>query len=273
MDHRPVTRGPAHPQRQPPNPLLGGLDQVSTRVVLQRDREAPHLTDRLGHPLEQLRPVLHQPLRPEEPTRLLIGEEREHDVPRRHDPVPLEPPSHRQGHRHHVLHVDSPTPPHVAVLHRPRERVHRPLRRISGHHVQMPMHQQRPTRPIRPRQPGDHIPPPLGPRLHVRRLVPHLSQLLGHPLRRRPLPDHRRGIPGVRRIDPDQLTGQLHDLVLRHQQPRTISHVTHAAFLPPLPPPAPLQTPPDFGLRERSCNLCTHHGEQPKDRVAEWQTR
>ena len=90
--------GPAAgPQPHPGDALLGGLDQVDAPVLAQRQREAADLPDRLGAPLEQVGPVLDQPLRPVRAARLLVGDEREHDVARRHHPVPLEARGRRRA--------------------------------------------------------------------------------------------------------------------------------------------------------------------------------
>ena len=142
VQERPVPRRPAGPQPHPAQALLGGLDQVHPLVV-DRQREAPDLTDGLGAAVEQVGPVLDEPLRAQGAARLLVREEREDQVPRRHHAVAAELPGDRDHHRVHVLHVDRAAAPHVAVLHRPGERVHRPLRRLGGHHVQMTVDEQR----------------------------------------------------------------------------------------------------------------------------------
>jgi hypothetical protein len=111
--------------------------------------------------LEQLRPVLHQPLRAEQAAGLLVGEEREHEVARRHDPFALEVPRQGQRHADHVLHVDRAASPHVPVLHGTGERVHGPLGGVGGHDVEVTVDEQRAPAGIRAGQPGDHVASPL----------------------------------------------------------------------------------------------------------------
>ena len=80
---------PGHAARAQPHPaqaLLRGLDEVDPLLV-QREREAADLADRLGAALEEVGPVLHQPLRAERAARLLVRDEGEDDVARRHDAV------------------------------------------------------------------------------------------------------------------------------------------------------------------------------------------
>ena len=154
VQERPVPRPAAGPQPHPRDALLRRLDEVDAPVLGQGQGEPTDLTDRLGAAREQVRPVAHQPLRPVGPAGLLVGQEGEDDVPRRHDPVALEPPRDRDHHRDHVLHVDRAAPPHVAVLDGPGERMHRPLTRVGRHHVEMPVHEQRVPARIRPRAPG-----------------------------------------------------------------------------------------------------------------------
>ena len=86
VQERPVPRHPARPQPHPAQALLRRLDQVEPLLV-DREREPADLPDRLGAPREEVRPVLHQPLRAERPTRLLVGDEREDEVARRHHAV------------------------------------------------------------------------------------------------------------------------------------------------------------------------------------------
>ena len=76
-----------HREPHPVHALLGGLDQVEPQVLVDGEREAADLADRLRHALEQLRVVVDQVPRAEHAARLLVGEEGEHDVARGLRPV------------------------------------------------------------------------------------------------------------------------------------------------------------------------------------------
>ncbi len=174
----------------------------------------PDLADGLGAALEEVRPVLDEPLRPERAARLLVGEEGEDEVARRHDAVAAEPAGDRDHHRVHVLHVDRAAAPHVAVLHRTGERVHRPLRRLGGHDVEVPVDEQRATLAVRPGQPAEDVRCAGRARVEDLHLVPDLGELPRDVLRRLPLPDRALRLAGVGGVDRDELRGQLDDLVL-----------------------------------------------------------
>ncbi len=130
---------PARPRAEQPHPrhpLLGGLDQVepalSPVAARHRQREPADLADRLGDPGEQVGPVLDEPVRAVLAAVLLVGDEGEHQVPRRDDAGPFEVAGDRDHHPDHVLHVDRAAAPHVAVR-RPHRRTgarsSRPVRR------------------------------------------------------------------------------------------------------------------------------------------------
>lgn len=78
-----------------------------------------------------------------EATGLLIGGVAENDGTVGDGSGPGPGPDDREHHRVEVLHVDSAAAPHVAVPNLAAERVDPPVRRLRGHHVEMPVDQQR----------------------------------------------------------------------------------------------------------------------------------
>ncbi len=167
VDHRPVPGAAARGQPHPHHPLLRGLDQVEppfTAVAARHgQREAADLADRLGDAVEQVGPVVDQPFAAVLAAGLLVGDEREHQVARRHDARAFEVPGDRDDHADHVLHVDRAAAPHVAVLDRAGERVHAPVRRLGGHHVEVAVQQQRSAVGVGAREPANTLPRPGAP--------------------------------------------------------------------------------------------------------------
>ena len=165
VDQHPVSGAAARGQPHPPHGLLRRLDEVeptfTALAARHRQREAADLADRLGHSLEQVGPVIHQPLAAVLAAGLLVGQEREHQVARWDDASAFEVPGDRDHHADHVLHVDRAAAPHVAVLEGTGERVHAPVRRLGGHHVEVPVQHQGPARGVRALQPGEDIAPGL----------------------------------------------------------------------------------------------------------------
>lgn len=172
---------------------------------------------------------------------LLVGQEREDDIPRRGKAVPLEPPGDCEAHGQHVLHVDRAPTPHIAVLHGTGERVHGPLGGVRRHNVQVPMHQQPATRRVGAGQPSDDVAAPrMVPGFHVGDVVPDLTELARYELGGDTLPDKGLGVARVGGVDADQVTGQADDLVLGPLQPRVVISAgdilvvcAHQAFLSP----------------------------------------
>ena len=152
VDHRPVPGAAAGGEAHPHHALLGGLDQVERALAAvaarHRQRESADLADRLGDALEQVGPVLDQPLAAVLAAGLLVGDEREHQVARRDDAGAFEVPGDRDHHADHVLHVDRAAAPHVAVLDGTGERVHAPVGGLGGHDVEVAVHQQGATRAV-----------------------------------------------------------------------------------------------------------------------------
>ena len=98
------------------------------------------LADRLGAVREQLRPVPYDPLRSPDTARLLVREEREHDVARRGDVVGDQVAQVGQHHADHVLHVDRAPPVQHPVDHVARERVVAPVGGVRGDDVEVSVH-------------------------------------------------------------------------------------------------------------------------------------
>ena len=143
----------------------------------------------------------------------LVGGEREHDVAGRR-PVFAQPLAHhREHHRVHVLHVDRAAAPHAAIRDLPGEWVVPPVRRAGRHHVQVTVHQQARPFAVPTADPGHHA-GSLGMRFQDRRLEAYLGQQAGHVFGGQPLAGAR-VVAGVRRVDPDQVTADVHNLVLR----------------------------------------------------------
>ncbi|CKO31802.1 Uncharacterised protein [Mycobacterium tuberculosis] len=112
---------------------------------------------------------------------LLVGNEREHQIPWRHDSGLTKVAGNHNHHAHHVLHVDRATTPDVAVFDGAGKRVHTPFGRFSRHHIEMPVDQQRAARTIGARQPGEHVAAAGRTGFNVFRLVADFGELLGDP--------------------------------------------------------------------------------------------
>ena len=158
-----MARPPAGGQPHPLHRLLGGLDQVERALAAlaarDRQREPADLTDRLGDAFEQVGPVVDQPFAPVLAAGLLVGHEGEHQVARRDDARSFEGAGDRDHHADHVLHVHRAATPDVAVLERTGERMHAPVRRLGGHHIEVPVQHQGAARGVGTRKPGEHVGP------------------------------------------------------------------------------------------------------------------
>jgi hypothetical protein len=219
-----VAGPPARVQAQPVDPLLGRLDQVEAQVVADRVRVATDLADRLRTPVEQVAVLLDEEPGAVRAPGLLVGGERQHDVARGHHPVAAPPAHDRQHHRVEVLHVDGAPAPQVAVAQLAGERVHRPLRRVGRHHVEVPVHQQRLAGRVGSGDPGDHIRAARG-RLQDRRLDAHLGQSGRDVLGGHPLPGAGGRVTGVGGVDAQQVAAQLDDFPLAARE-------AHRVFIP-----------------------------------------
>nr|BFE58557.1 hypothetical protein GCM10020063_030830 [Dactylosporangium thailandense] len=149
------------------------------------------------------------------PARLLVGDEREHDVAGRYHIVTLELPRDRQRHGHHVLHVDRAASPQVAVADLAGEGRHGPLGRVGRHHIEVTVHEERATLRVGAGQAHDDV-AALGRRLQVHRLETGVGEALGHELRRGALVPAGAVVAGVRGVVPHQCPRQLHDLTHDH---------------------------------------------------------
>ncbi len=185
LQHGSVPRCPARGQPHPGDALLRCLDQVEPAPA-DRGAEPADLANRLGDALEQLGVVVHQPASAPTPARLLVGGEREHHVARP-PPLPQPLPDDGQDHRVHILHVDRAAPPDAAILGLPGERVHPPVGRIRGDHVEMTVDEQAGPRPVLALDP-DHDAGAFRVRLEHGGLQPNLGEQLRDALGRRALP-------------------------------------------------------------------------------------
>ena len=143
VDHGTMARPPASGQAHPGHPLLGGLDEIETKVLVHCVAEPADLSDAFGASLEQLRVGVDEPAGAVPAARLLIREEREDDVARRTAALTQSVAHHGQGHRVHVLHVDRPATPDAAVLHLTGERMNSPVVGVGGHDVEVPVDEER----------------------------------------------------------------------------------------------------------------------------------
>ena len=234
VHHRAVPRLAPGGQPHPLDALLGRLYQVEAALTAVGARhgqgKAADLADRLGDAVEKIGPVVDQPLRPVAAAVLLVGYEREHQIPRRHDAGPPQLPGDDDHHADHVLHVDRAAAPDIAVFDRAGKRVHAPFGRFGRHHVEMPMDQQGATRAVGAREPGEHIAPPGRPGFDVFRLVANLCQLLGDPLSTLGLASCGLGFAGVGGIESDQPADNLDHIIARAGR-TSVSTVT-SPFLP-----------------------------------------
>ena len=211
VQHRAVAGRAARGQPHPGHALLGDLDQVEA-LAADRRAEAADLADRLGDAFEEVGMVVDQPARAVVAARLLVGQERQHDVPRRPAALPEPLPDHGEDHRVHVLHVHRAAAPDAAVTDLAGERVDLPVRRVGGDHVEVAVDQQgRPGR-VRPGDPGHHA-GAARVRLKYRRLQADLGEQRGDVLGRLAFA-RSRVVAGVRGVDPDQVAGQGGDLVV-----------------------------------------------------------
>ena len=231
MDHRAVARSAARGQPHPVHALLRGLDQIepplTTVAARHRQRKPADLADRLGDALEQVGPVVHQPLRPVFAAVLLVGHEREHQVARRDDAGPTEMPGNDDHHADHVLHVDRAAAPDIAVLDRAGERMHAPLGRLGGHHVKMPVDQQRAARAVRALEAGEHIAAPGRAGLQVLDLVADVFQLGGDPVGAFGLALGGFQLAGVGGVEPDQPADNVDHVVDRSLGWHRHSHLSY----------------------------------------------
>ena len=211
VDHASVAGGAGRGQPHPGEALLGRLHGVDP-LVADGDAEPADLADRLGHALEQVRMLLDEEFGTPVAARLLVGGEGEHDVAVRLAPLAHPLPDDREDHRVHVLHVDRAAPPHAAVGDLARERVTAPVERVGRHDVQVTVNEQCGAAPVVPFHAGDEA-GPLRVRLEDGGLQPDLAQQARHVLGGPPFA--RAGVvPRVGRVDPDQVSADVDDLIL-----------------------------------------------------------
>ena len=143
---------------------------------------------------------------------LLVGEEHDDEVARRHGPGAGDVPHAREDHRVHVLHVDRAPPPDAPVALLRREGVDRPVRGVRRDDVEVAMDAQGSSLPVGA---GDAHGDAHAARVALEGLglQTHLSQLVDDVCRGLRLP-RTAPVAVVRRVDPDQLPAELDDLVL-----------------------------------------------------------
>ena len=104
---------------------------------------------------------------------------------------------------------------------------------VSGDDVQVPVHEQRRTAGVGPRDARHQVgAAALG--LADLRVDADVGQLAGHPLGGGPLPRARRRVAGVRGVDPDEVGQQLGDLALGSGE-RDSGGLGHGPIVPPRP--------------------------------------
>ena len=249
--HRAVAGRPRGDEGDPADALLGGLQQVrATGFAIHpghRHAEPADLADGLGHAVEHLGVLLDHEVRALEAAGLLVGEEHDEQVPRRHLSGPGQVPDGREHHRDHVLHIDRASAPDAPVALGSRERVDLPVLTPSRHDVQVPVDTQPGPLAIHPRDPHDHGAAPRVAVVDVR-LQPHLAQqphdVLGRRTFTRPGP-----VSVVARIDPDQVLADPDHLGLRDGQVGRLRHVPHPRLISATGPracivPGRSRTPP-----------------------------
>ena len=192
-----------------------------------RQREAADLADRLGHAVEQVGPVVDQPLAAVLAAGLLVGDEREHQVARRHDARAFEVPGDRDHHPDHVLHVDRAAAPDVAVLDRAGERMHAPVGRLGGHHVEVAVQHQGAALAVGALQSGEHVGPARRAGLDVFGRVADLLELLGHPAGAFGLTFGGLGLAGVGGVEADERADEIDHLGFGCRWGRAHSHLSY----------------------------------------------
>lgn len=143
-------------------------------------------------------------------TGLLVGGERDHEVPPGPYALPGPAPHHGQDHRVHVLHVDRAAPPDDPVADLPREGVNAPVGGLGRHDVQMTVDEQRVRRRVAALDAGDDVRTALGALQH-HGLKARPGQLLGRVLGGGALLAVAAAAVGG--VDADEVGGEPDDLV------------------------------------------------------------
>jgi hypothetical protein len=199
---RTVPSGAPSGELDPRGAALGERDRVQPPAVGQMQAVPAGLADRGGHAGKQVCVLAHQIARPELAVVLLVGHERQHDVPRR-DIARTRPTQRDAEHRRvHRLHVQGAATPHGAVAHLAAERIDAPVLRGGRDDVEVTVHEQRRRSPVAAGDADDRAGTPRF-RLDDRRQVAGVAQLPGHPVGGVPLAV---GLPVavVSRVEADQ---------------------------------------------------------------------
>ncbi|GES33176.1 hypothetical protein San01_56640 [Streptomyces angustmyceticus] len=174
--------------------------------------KAADLADRLRDALEEVRVVVDEVARAVGAARLLVREERQHDVARRLAAGAQPVADDGQRHRVHVLHVDRAPSPEAAVGDLAGERVVGPVVGVGRHDVGVPVDEQAGPRAVLALDPGDRRGPALV-GLEDLRFEAHLGELLRDVLGGGPLP-RARVVAVVAGVHPDQIPAEVDHLVL-----------------------------------------------------------
>ncbi len=212
VDHRSMSHPAGNGELHPGDALLGRLDEVQPQVVGDGVGEAADLADRLGAVGEQLRVIVDQPTGAQGAAGLLVSHEGEDQIARWTATGPDKITNDCEGHRVHVLHVDSAPPPQAPIDDLAAEGVDPPVRRIRRHHVEMTVDEQRcPTR-VTAFDPADDAGTARF-RFQQGRLQADLGEFGGNVLGDRPFIAVTAA--PVHRVDPQQVPADLDRLILR----------------------------------------------------------
>ena len=105
--------------------------------------------------------------------------------------------------------------------------MHAPLSRLRGHHVEMPVDQQRTARAVRALQAGEHIAPPGCTGLQIFDLVANLLELRGHPVGAFRLAFGGFELAGIGGVELDQPAHHIDDVVDRSLAGHRHSHLSY----------------------------------------------
>jgi hypothetical protein len=151
-----------------------------------------------------VRVVVDQPGAAGLTARLLVGHHGQLEVAPQGHPEAGQQPNGGHAHGHHLLHVDRPPAPELAVVDLPGERRVPPAPGLGRDHVHVAVEQQRGLGPVAPGEAGDQVGPPRGRRQHLR-LHPGRGQGAGQEGDRLGLVAGRVG-----GVEPQQRRQQLH---------------------------------------------------------------
>ena len=135
-------------QVEPGHSFLGCLDQIETKIITNGEGKPTDLADRLLAAFQELAMFLDQPRSPQSAASLLVSGEDQPERPSGRRAGTSSRTHHAENHGVEVLHVHSASAPDAAVDHLAGERRHRPVVGVGGHHVEVPVYQQRRERRV-----------------------------------------------------------------------------------------------------------------------------